>query len=230
MGTKLEEADSDFTQQYGSHSITPDMNTTPAPYNPYATPEAEVDHTPEGALWREGRLIVVKRGESLPERCVKCNQPAEGSSFRPRLFYYRWPIVIAIVVSAMAAAWLLTIFLVPFGVVVAIAAVAVAPALGRKSTRVEYRLCAVHRRKRLVLGVSALICLIGGFWLFFMGLTGNTGAVSAAGLVVFITAFVLALLRSQPLKLNLMEDKLVYLKGAGEQFLASLPAKAGSGT
>jgi hypothetical protein len=54
--------------------------------NPYAAPQHdlplnvaahEADGQP-GDFWRDGNLLVMRKGAVLPDRCIKCNAPAEG--------------------------------------------------------------------------------------------------------------------------------------------------------
>lgn len=53
--------------------------------NPYAAPQSDppkaatndADKRP-GDVWRDGKLLVMRHGAVLPDRCVKCNAPAEG--------------------------------------------------------------------------------------------------------------------------------------------------------
>jgi hypothetical protein len=55
--------------------------------NPYEPPKAvqtfgELAPTGEGDTWRDGPLLVFRRGGQLPDRCVRCNAPAAGGRFR----------------------------------------------------------------------------------------------------------------------------------------------------
>ncbi len=49
--------------------------------NPYAAPFASLVPEPatsDGGVWRDADLLVVRKGCVLPDRCVKCNEPADG--------------------------------------------------------------------------------------------------------------------------------------------------------
>ena len=53
------------------------------PINPYAAPLGkpflDVDNAEAGeGVWRDGNLLVVQKGAALPDRCIRCNAPAEG--------------------------------------------------------------------------------------------------------------------------------------------------------
>lgn len=55
--------------------------------NPYAAPQHDLppdaatndaDQKTGPDIWRDGKLLVLRHGAVLPDRCVKCNAPAEG--------------------------------------------------------------------------------------------------------------------------------------------------------
>jgi hypothetical protein len=55
--------------------------------NPYAAPRHDLPlnalaDEPAGSVWRDGELLVMRKGAVLPDRCVKCNAPAEGGRLR----------------------------------------------------------------------------------------------------------------------------------------------------
>ncbi len=53
-----------------------------AEFNPHAAPETEISLGPRApddvGAWRDGPLLVMIKGAELPDRCLKCNQPADG--------------------------------------------------------------------------------------------------------------------------------------------------------
>ncbi len=79
--------------------------------NPYAAPRAEVlvkdDHLDSATdAWRDGKLLVVRKGVELTDRCLKCAVPTKGyrdqfsrslSWHRPIwvvLFFLYWPLYV----------------------------------------------------------------------------------------------------------------------------------------
>ena len=51
--------------------------------NPYAAPRHDLalgaaPNEPGDSVWRDGNLLVMRKGAVLPDCCVKCNAPAEG--------------------------------------------------------------------------------------------------------------------------------------------------------
>ena len=62
-------------------------------FNPYAPPQAEiVDRNlilgEKGDLWRDGKLLLIRKGAELPDRCLKCNEPAEGYRLKRTLSWH----------------------------------------------------------------------------------------------------------------------------------------------
>ena len=51
--------------------------------NPYDPPSRsdEAGALAERGFWRDGDYLVVRRGHNLPDRCVLCNEPADGRRF-----------------------------------------------------------------------------------------------------------------------------------------------------
>lgn len=60
-----------------------------AEFNPYSAPLAAIGGVPivSPGVWRDGQEIVVAEGGVFPDRCLKCNAPAEGFRLKPA---FRW--------------------------------------------------------------------------------------------------------------------------------------------
>lgn len=54
--------------------------------NPYAARSHVESSCAAGGVWRYGNMLVVQSGAVLPDRCIRCNAPAEGLRLR-RQFY-----------------------------------------------------------------------------------------------------------------------------------------------
>jgi hypothetical protein len=172
----------------------------PIPVLPYLTPMA----AQAGGVWREGKVLIVAKETVLPPTCVKCNRPSDGRPIRRK---FRW----------YPPAWLLLIF-VPYGVLLCFIVVLVI----RKSGVVHYSMCEVHRRRRWA-------WVAGGLALAAAGLGGAIYVAAQdafqwlpVGLILFIVGLVVAVL-AQSLRPKRIDDHYVWLKGAGEDFLAKFP-------
>jgi hypothetical protein len=67
-----------------------------AEFNPYAAPQADLTPQPplEGNLWQQGRLLIVRRDAVFPDRCIKCNAPAESYRVTQKLTWGSWLMVL----------------------------------------------------------------------------------------------------------------------------------------
>ncbi len=171
--------------------------------NPYAPPAAASHGAPlaaTGELFRDGDLLVARDGAPFPDRCVRCNEPAQGYRLK-RTYYWHPP------------GWYLLIFV---GVLIyAIAAVAV-----RKKATFAVSLCQRHRSRRVLLvalgiGIPLLALLA---WIA----TGNE-AMGPALIIAILVGVVLAVVGTQLMSTKRIEDGFAYLKGAHPDFLARLP-------
>jgi hypothetical protein len=126
--------------------------------NPYAPPKSwafDQVHllVDPNAAWRDGNLLMTRKGAVLPDRCLKCNATAEGYQFERTLSWI--------------SPWWILVLLVLGPLLFAIVYLAV-----RKQGKVTVGLCPRHRSRR-----SRIIALS---WV--TGLAG-VGSIIAAGTV-----------------------------------------------
>ncbi len=112
----------------------------------YVLPPPPQPKLATAGVWRDKSILVMSRDAQLPNRCVKCNEPATGSRLKRKLSWHH-------------PAYFLLI-LVVFLVYIIVAMIA------RKVATVEVGLCERHRaaRSRNILITWSLVLLaIGGF-------------------------------------------------------------------
>jgi len=144
---------------------------------------------------------------------VMCNTPAPGARLRPRMYYYPW-MLLPIVVILVIVFWPLAVL---------------ALLIGRRSARVEYSLCAAHRRRRRRLAAASVTLLFGSFTLLYGSWAyapweSFAGSVMLGALLMFVTAFLLAVLRGRLLYLVRLREDNMYLRGSGVTFREGFPA------
>jgi len=171
--------------------------------NPYAPPAAASHAAPlttTGELFRDGNLLVARDGAPFPDRCVRCNEPAEGYRLK-RTYYWHPP------------GWYLVIFA---GVLIyAIAAVIV-----RKKATFAVSLCQRHRRRRVLLvalGIGIPVLALAAW------IATGTDAMGWVLAIAIPVGVVLAVAGTQLMSPKRIEDGYAYLKGAHPEFLARLP-------
>jgi len=157
--------------------------------------------------WREGdALVVAKAYHLLPDRCVKCNAPAEGYRWKKH-FYWHPPMVYLALVAGL--------------LIYAIIAL-----VTRKDGIVMLGVCPKHRIQRrngLIVGwVGFLACFFGmlmGVAVVHPDAIGIVVLLSLLGMVVFpVIAWFMARIAAP----KRIDDFTVQLK-VGLEFLASMP-------
>ena len=157
-----------------------------------------------GGAWREGKLMVASKGAMLPDRCVKCNTPANGLKLTRKLYWHPPAYYLLICAGAL------------FYVIVAL--------IVRKTTTIDFGICLQHKNKRKRNLAIAWILVGVSMAMFIIGIAANEGSITALGLPVFLAALIFAIVAAQfvtPRKMN--ADGLVWLKGVNAQYLEQLP-------
>lgn len=178
-------------------------------FNPYAPPEAAI--TPqqlhlaeEGGLWRDGPLLVMRKGAELPDRCLRCNAPAEGYRLKRKLSWHR-------------RFWYLIVF---FNLFIYI----IVALIVRSTAKVAAPICPAHRSQRRRAIAVGWVVSLAGIGLFGFGLANpDHGWVILLGLVVLFFGLFYGILRSQLVIPKLIDKHFVYLKKVSPDFLEPLP-------
>jgi GYF domain 2 len=158
-----------------------------------------------GGVWRDGKLMVATKGATLPDRCVKCNRPANGLRLTRKLYWH-------------PPAYYLLIC----GGVLLYAIVAL---IVRKNTVLDFGICELHKnkRKRWLAITWSLVAL--AVVLFIAGAVADEGGIAAIGGLVLFLSLIFGVLASQFVTPRKMEtDGLVWLKGVNAEYLQLLPA------
>jgi hypothetical protein len=156
--------------------------------------------------YRDGKILVVPSGCSLPAMCVKCGTPVSGKLLTKT---FRWH-----------SPWLYLLILpgVLFYVIVA--------HVVQKEARINIPFCEVHRSWRTRMNIAGAVLLIGSvpasLLLASLDIGGGVVALTAVAMA-FSGAVVLAIVGSS-LAPVYIDETCARLKGAGEQFLSSLPS------
>ena len=180
---------------------------------PYATPMGYGQYQQATGAWQDGVRLVTTALVTLPDRCVKCNAPAFGKPLRKK-YYWHNP-------------WLYVMILLPGLLIYAIVAMIV-----RKSATIDFCLCAEHRRRRstwlaITWGIclAAVAMLIVGIGLMMKGrATESIGGIMAiCFLPTIIIGAVIGLTGLQVLSPTKIDERYAWFKGAGMDFLNTLP-------
>jgi len=172
------------------------------PLNPYAPPHASLDPQGPESLWRDGNVLVMRPGSTLPPRCVKCNEPAE-LPLKPRKVYWHQPWVYILLLNLLVYALVALIL--------------------RKRAVLAPGLCPRHRRHRwfgIALGWGGSLCALG---LMYLGATQDIFALVVLGLTALLGSVIAGVILARVVNPSRIDKDFVRLRGCGQAFLESLP-------
>lgn len=180
------------------------MTTT----NRYAPPKAVVeDRSGDADMWREGKILVMRKDGHFPDRCIKCNAPSVAPRRRYRLSWH--------------SPWLYVLIL------LAILLYAIVAAIVRKTAVVHVGLCERHQKRVLwgrIIGWGGLVVEVLLVW---AALATQEPGYGLLALALALPWMIGGLVISRLVLPQRIDDKIVRLKGCGPDFLASLPERRG---
>lgn len=157
-----------------------------------------------GMLWRYKKQLVVRPETPLPDRCVKCNAPANGSRLRRRLYWHHWGVYFLLLVNLLIYA------------VVAI--------IVRKRANLEIGLCETHRKRRIIIVAGSWLTALAGIGMMVYGFSAtNAGAFAGIGALVFLTALIVGVVAGPQVAAAKIDKEFVWVRGVCREYLAELP-------
>ncbi|PWU15656.1 MAG: hypothetical protein C5B50_15115 [Verrucomicrobia bacterium] len=160
-----------------------------------------------GPAWRSGKQMVLRSEAALPDRCVRCNAPANGFRLRRKLYWHHPAWYLLIIISLL---------------VYAIVAICI-----RKKAVVNIGLCEQHRAQRKWFIIGSWLAVLGGLGLLIGGISASSGKTALGGIVLLLGGAIFAAIKVPVVSATKMDDAYVWAKGAGEQFLGQLPLWSG---
>ncbi|MDX2227362.1 MAG: DUF4339 domain-containing protein [Verrucomicrobiae bacterium] len=156
-------------------------------------------------LGRRGNLIIASPDACFPGRCVKCNAPVAQTDIKLRL-YYSPPWVYFLLLAGL-------LFLI-IGVL-----------LTQKKAAYQIAVCPVHKNKRFQVILTAWGMFAGSVLLFFLAAAFSTFWPVLAGLLLFLASLIYGMVAAPYLRAGKITKTESIIKGAGPEFLASLPER-----
>lgn len=169
----------------------------------YVLPPPPTLGAPGSGVWRDKGKLVVSQGAPLPNRCIKCNAPANGPKLKKKLSWHHPALYILVIVG-------LLIYLIVAMFV-------------RKSITLNLGLCEEHRAKhrRNVLVTWALILLgITGFPLTIITEDINF---MLAGIFLIFAGIIFGVVGVRLVSPSMINDKFAWLNGVNKDYLDDLP-------
>jgi hypothetical protein len=158
-------------------------------------------------LWRQGKRLVTRSETPFPDRCVKCNAPANGFRLK-RVLYWQHP----------AYYFLLLCNLLILLIVVLIV---------RKKAVLRIGLCEAHRKQRQLAITACSVGILGGLAMLIGSAFAESGWLALAGLVIFLTGAVWGIAKGRTIAATKIDKENVWVSGICRDFLDQLPERPG---
>lgn len=150
-----------------------------------------------GGVWQDKKRVVLHLSAPLPERCWKCNSSQDVAWNLYTLKHY--PVYS-----------IFTMLLVGFA--------------RYKKVGVEVGICGVHRARRKQRVLYGVLMLIAAVVMGFLGLAVESlFALLIVAFLLFFGACIYLACLDAPLSITKMKEPYIWLKGADESYLTSLP-------
>ena len=158
-------------------------------------------------LWRQGKKIMTVSETPFPDRCVKCNAPANGFRLK-RVLYWHHPAYFLLILCNLLIMVIVMLIV-------------------RKKAVLHIGLCAAHQKQRKVaIAVCAIGMLVGVFVLCAAAVM-SSGWLALAGGVLFLAGAVWGAVKGRTVGAAKIDKENVWVSGAGKEFLDTLPERPG---
>lgn len=167
---------------------------------------AEGASTPGGqGIWRQGKKLFTRSETPFPDRCVKCNAPANGFRLK-RVLYWQHPAYYLLLLCN------LLILLIVIMIV-------------RKKAVLHIGLCETHRQRRKTAVAACTIGIIGGIVLIAAGATMSSGWLILLGVILFFGGAIWGVARGRSIAATKIDKEYVWVSGVCKAFLDELPER-----
>jgi hypothetical protein len=159
----------------------------------------------QSGLWREGKKLVTRSETPFPDRCVKCNAPANGYKLK-RVLYWHHPAIYLLLLCNILVLLIVSLIV-------------------RKKAVLHIGLCEAHRKQR-VLGLA--ICwggVFAGIVLICVAIAMESGWLALAGAGAFFFGIIWGIVKARTIAATKIDNDIVWLSGVGPAFLNQLPQR-----
>jgi hypothetical protein len=156
-------------------------------------------------IWREGKRLVTRSETPFPDRCVKCNAPANGFRLK-RVLYWQHPAYYLLLLCNLLILLIVVLIV-------------------RKKAVLHIGLCEAHRQQRRLAIIACCVGMLGGIALMIGGGVESSGWLALAGVLIFLTGIVWGILKGRTIAATKIDKDTVWVSGVGPEFLNELPER-----
>jgi hypothetical protein len=171
----------------------------------YDAPRTRPTNYSGAGLWRDSTMLVLRKEAELPDRCMACNQPADGRRLK-QTFYWHPP-----------AYYLLVLINLIVYVLVAM--------MVRKSAKLEIGICERHQRQRFRAAIVGWVGTPLGILAIASAGASRSGAPTflIVGIGLLLFSLIFAIVRRQLVSPKRIDRNFVWLKGVHPDYLTEYP-------
>ena len=158
----------------------------------------------QAGLWRQGKRLVTRSETPFPDRCVKCNAPANGFRLK-RVLYWQHPAYLLLLLCNLLI--LLVVVLIV-----------------RKKAILHIGLCEAHRHQRKVALAVGWTGFLAGVAMIVASVAADSGWLALAGAVILLTGAIWGAVKGRTIAATKIDkEKNVWVSGVNPGWLNELP-------
>ena len=161
----------------------------------------------QGGVWRDNDRLVMSKDAALPDRCVKCNRPANGLRLKRNLYWHNPLIYVLILVGFLV--YLIVALIV------------------RKTATVNIPLCEAHLARRRNTLIAGWLLILLGLAGFIFAVANNYPMLLLGAALIILAGFIFAIAAARIVIPTKIDDRFVWLKGINKDYLDQFPQWAG---
>lgn len=151
-----------------------------------------------GMYW-EGRRLVCRSETPFPDRCVKCNAPANGYRLK-RVLYWQHPAYYLLILCNLLVLVIVLLIV-------------------RKKAVLHIGLCEQHRQSRRTAILVAWAAFLGGLGLVFAAINWSLGWMGLVGALAMVFGAIYGVVRGRSIAAAKIDKDLVWVTGVNPDFL-----------
>jgi len=159
-------------------------------------------------IWSDGKTLVMTKGACRPDRCLRCDAPANGYRLRRRLRWHH-PALYILIFGAMLLYLILALVL-------------------SKHATVDFALCADHVRRRRNLMLGGLGIFLFALTLLVVAFSYDYAMIGLSAVLLFFAAIIWLIIAYKVVTVKRIDDRYIWLTGLDEKYLVQFPPLAGN--
>jgi hypothetical protein len=174
------------------------------PRGPHGQPFPAGALQPGEGIWRDGeKSLVMLKSARLPDNCIKCGAPANGTHLRKRLSWHHPALALLVLLNVL-------IYLIVALIV-------------RKTVKMDIPLCEEHLRKHRTAVLVTWLVFLFAIGFFVLAIAAESGGSAFFGLILLLASAILAIFWAKIVNVRKIDDHYIWLTRLDDSFLSLFP-------